>query len=433
MVPWVVAAHLYAYEDILGSLRQSATAPPVMGPSGTAVFPSEPPKASARTGNIWTTSAKIGLAIVAFVIVFCVLVVLIRHAPRRHEQVVWENTPSAPYEPTPPVASEPIEAPDTVAEPVFGPVIERELPVRFTGTNQFLDLDTQQLLTPPPDIADVLTNQPGDETRYWEALDIPANSRRFKYPKWLQESGVDLMYAGNGKIVSFDVILPVAHGDSSTNWDDWDGLTPEQARTAVEVAGWGRRAIEAASNGEPAPTVPPTLRNYSLAATLDSREPGGPTVNLLTRDQSVNWFFKTREGAIGVMQLVSFTDQPPAAKIRYKLIQQTNGNGVTVPIRVDNTSTDVLESRMQAAVMMTEFDGKNTALTRVANDAAKAGNPQVAIEALQQINDFTARSQAGLDVVRSLVKRNLRKQALEVAKTIQDYSIKNQALAELAQ
>jgi len=32
------------------------------------------------------------------------------------------------------------------------------------------------------------------------------------------------MFAGEGKIIGFDgIFFPVAHGDSSTNWDDWDG------------------------------------------------------------------------------------------------------------------------------------------------------------------------------------------------------------------
>ena len=42
---------------------------------------------------------------------------------------------------------------------VFGPVIERNLQARLTGTNQFLDLDTEQLLTPSPAISDALACQ----------------------------------------------------------------------------------------------------------------------------------------------------------------------------------------------------------------------------------------------------------------------------------
>ena len=123
---------------------------------------------------------------------------------------------------------------------VFGPVIERNLQARLTGTNQFLDLDTEQLLTPSPAISNVLAaSQPGDDdNRLWQALDIPEDSRRFRIISWLRESGADLMFAGDGKIIGFDGVFPIAHGNSSTNWDDWEGLTPEQVQTAVEVVDW---------------------------------------------------------------------------------------------------------------------------------------------------------------------------------------------------
>ena len=50
------------------------------------------------------------------------------------------------------------------------------------------------------------------------------------------------MFAGDGKIIGFDGTFAVAHGDSSTNWDDWDGMSPEGVRAAVEVVDWSRRA-----------------------------------------------------------------------------------------------------------------------------------------------------------------------------------------------
>src|SRR6185312_8501487 len=101
-----------------------------------------------------------------------------------------------------------------------------------------------------------------------------------------------------------------------------------------------------------------------------SSEPGGPVVNLLTRDQSVTWFFKTSEGAEGILQLVSFAKDPASAKIRYKLIQQTNGAGLNVPIEVKNTSDDMLADRLQAAMIMSDYNSKDNALSKVALDAA---------------------------------------------------------------
>ena len=53
---------------------------------------------------------------------------------------------------------------------------------------------------------------------------------------------------------------------------------------------------------------------------------------LLAREQSVTWFFKTREGATGVLQLSGFTKDPESAKIRYKLVKSsTDAEAVVLP------------------------------------------------------------------------------------------------------
>jgi predicted Ser/Thr protein kinase len=430
MLPWVVSAQMYAYEDILGSVKQTAT-PPVMGPSGTTVTPTASPT-PARSG--WAVAA-IGLVTVAAVVGVCVLIVAALFAMRGHMRhrsqarlALSEMTDSAS-------PSEPIESPDTPPVYVFGPVIERDLQARVTGTNQFLDIDSERLLTPPEDITNALaaTQVLDDENRFWQALDIPENSRRFKYPAWLRESGVDLLYMGNGKIIAFDGVFPVAHGNSSTNWDDWDGLTPDQVQNAVAVVEWTRRATEARLQGEEAPPPPKAGGVFSSAAQLDSRETGDPLVNLLTRDQSVTWFFKTREGAMGVMQLVGFADDPPVAKIRYKLIQQTNDQGITVPLESTQASPETLSDRLAAAKMMNDLTAKNKALSAIATDAAKAGSSKIVADSLNEIYDFTTKSRTALDAVRLLAKRGMKKQALGIARNIDDYTLRDRALAELAQ
>jgi hypothetical protein len=45
------------------------------------------------------------------------------------------------------------------------------------------------------------------------------------------------------------------------------------------------------------------------------------SADLLTREQSATWFFKTREGGMGILQITGFTDNPRGVKIRYKLVQ----------------------------------------------------------------------------------------------------------------
>jgi len=435
--PLIVASLMYAYEDIIGSVKQTAV-PPIMGPSGTAVLPRKlPPLPSSG----WRLAVKtmVALLLAALVVLCCVVLVIaarVHHAERRMRARQETSVPLPPAYANHPGGSDPIEAP-VVNQLVFGPVNEVDLQARSGDTNQFLDLDKQQLLTPSTDITSALSGTAAD--RWWEALDIPVDSHRYIYPTWLKENGADLLYAGEGKIIGFDGVFAVAHGNSSTNWDDWEGITPEQVQIGVERDGasanaWksARDAAEARLRGKPAPPIRQSNFAFHPAAQLDSSEPGGPVVNLLTRDQSVTWFFKTREGAEGILQLVSFPTEPATAKIRYKLLQKANGERVTAPVEADNSSDETLGDRLQAAMMLNDFTAKDDALGKLAADAAQAGNAKVAGEALQKMSDFTARSHAGLEVVRELAKHGLRKPALEIAKTITDFTIRDQALSELA-
>jgi type II secretory pathway pseudopilin PulG len=204
----------------------------------------------------------------------------------------------------------------------FGPVIERVIQARQTGTNLFLDLDTGELFTPPVNITETL----GNNDRNWETLDIPEDLRSFRYIQWLRESGADLMFAGDGKVIGFDGAFPFAHGNNSTNWESWDGLTPAQVQNDVAVIEWGRKVDEAKLRNQPWPPAPQPGGVINSAMQIDSSSPGGPLVNLLTLKQSAMWFFKTRAGGMGILQITGFTDNPRGVKIRYKLVQNINNN-----------------------------------------------------------------------------------------------------------
>ncbi len=318
---------------------------------------------------------------------------------------------------------------------VFGPVIERNLQARLTGTNQFLDLDTEQLLTPSPAISSVLAaSQPGDDDyRFWQALDIPENSRRFQYIRWLRESGADLMFAGDGKIIGFDGVFSIAHGNNSTNWDDWESLTPEQVRAAVKVVEWTRRTTDAQLRGLPAPPPPEPGGVYNSATQLGSREPGGPIVHLLAHEQSVMWFFKTREGATGVLQLGGITENPGSAKIRYKLVKESTDAEAVVLDGGRKVSRQTLTERLDAASQMSSMPARDNALARVDIDSAKVVEVELLRSTLGHIGDSVKRNMTALEVVRLLAKRGLRKPALEIATGIDDLTVRDQALSELAQ
>jgi len=228
--------------------------------------------------------------------------------------LIWQPKPDPNANPKPAAAS----------APSFGPVMERVIEARENGTNLFLNLDTGELLTPPASITETL----GKDERSWEALDIPEDSRPFRYIQWLRESGADLMSAGDGEVIGFDGAFPFAHGNNSTNWESWDDLTPVQVQNDVAVIEWGRKAREAERLHQPWPEAPKTGGVIHTAYQLDSTSHGGPLVNLLTLKQSAMWFFKTREGGEGILQILGFTENPRGVKIRYKLVQ--NGNATEI-------------------------------------------------------------------------------------------------------
>ena len=439
--PLVMATLMYAYEDIFGGVSGMATAPAVTGPAGTVVMPPLMTNPLRPLAKSWPSAARIGLA--AGLLAVIGLVVFSRQEHRHRMQVAAIEADAngsttislGPPPPAPPVAepSEPVNTPSTA---VFGPVIEQELQMRATGTNQFLNLGEQQLLTPPAEMVDaVAALSDENNSRVWEALDIPKESRLFQYIRWLQENGVDLMFAGDGRIIGFDGIFAMAHGNSSTNWDDWEGLTPEQASAAVEVVDWSRRATEAAAKGIGPPPAPRPGGLYNSAAQLVSREAGGPVVNVLTRDQSVNWFFKTRNGRVGVLQLAGFEGEPPVARIRYKLVQPATNQDLEAGKKPEagKDIRDLLSSRLDAASSVNDYAGRDQLLSAVAVDAAKAGEVQIALTALQKMADFQECATASHETALTLAKRGFRKQAIELAKGIKDDAVRNQTLTELAQ
>jgi uncharacterized membrane protein len=454
MSPLILASLMYAYEDIFGGITPVAAPPPIgAGPSGTIVMPAaapaKPPRAAVEK---WKLATQIGLAVVAVMglvlLVFGLILPILTHRHGLYDFFAYramsqQRQKARPAElvdiampPSPPVVIDALVA--SIPPAVFGPVIERELLVRTAGTNNFLNLDARQLRTPPAEIVSALADPMIEHTwftdeRTWQALDIPQDSRRFQYIRWLRENGADLMFSGSGKIIGFDGIFAVAHGDSSTNWDNWDSLTPAQVRAAVDSVDWERRAFDASAHGQTMPPVPADGGSYGLAIQLDSRERGGPLVNLLTRDQSVNWFFKTRAGRMGILQIVGFATNPPAARIRYKLVQSAADQNAVAADGGSHALRDKLTARLDAAASMNDVTAKDKPLAAVAVAAANEAEVDIAKQALARMFYPAERDAAARETALLLAKRGLSKQAIEIAKGINDYTIRNQTLAELAQ
>ena len=232
------------------------------------------------------------------------------------------------------------------------------------------------------------------------------------------------MFANDGKLMGFDGFFAVAHVGNPSSPEDWESVRPQQVRDAMAAFGGSKRETTGRRLSRLAPAGPKSTGNADSAAQLVSRYGNGPVVNLLTRDQSELWFFKTRDGSKGVLQIVGFTDEPDAVKIRYKRVN--SDAAVAVDERED------LESRLEAASMMTNQNNKDGMLARLAQDAAKAGEVEIVERVLGQIANLGERSGASIGSVRLLAKRGLRKEALEIAKGIASLEIRDQALAELA-
>jgi hypothetical protein len=443
---------MFAYEDVFGGVPAApaagpAATPPGIGPSGTVISPGAPPPIKPGTpatatpvpppppSNLWTPPTIIGLAAVALVVLIALILALHHHAVIREaerRQAEADRVASVMNDVAP--AAAPAAVAETPEPSVFGPVIERELQARENGTNVFLNLGEAQLLTPATDLRTILAGgQPGEElSRIWEGLDIPKDSRRFQYVDWLRENGADLMYAGDGKVAGFDGIFVIAHGDSSTNWDDWEGLTADQANAAVTMVDWEQRAIAASKLGQASPPAPKFAGNFQPAMMVDSREAGGPQVNLLTRDQSVNWYFKTRAGAVGILQFVSLTDK--AAKIRYKLVQTSASDSPNAAHAHQDgrNSHENLNDRLDAASNINEQNEKDQALSAIVLDAAVATDADIVENALGQMSDPFKRDRTTHEAAILLQKGGLRKKAVELAKGINDPVVRDRTLSELA-
>jgi hypothetical protein len=415
--PIAMAALMYAYEDVFGTAGRPADQPAAFGPQGTAVVGGAKPYSS---GSGWKPAVAIGLALVALVFVLIVGVVFtLRMANRRAHQARAVAMALA----------EQARLAAAARSISFGPAIQQVIQARATGTNQFLDLDTGKLVTPPAQITALLGGSEGDDNaRAWHALDIPENSWRFPYIEWLWQSGVDLIFAGNGMVMSFGGMFLTVDGNDAENGEKWDAVHPDQVRDALGAANWTRRAATAARDGLAMPPRPKSSAVVSSARQMESGFGGGPTVNMLTQEQSDLWFFQTRDGSQGVLRIVGFTDEPDAVKIRYKLIQSIVGDdGVSAEDREN------LAARLEAAAMISSTTEKDRAMAALAQDAAGAGDVEIVKNSLRQIGGHEARDAAAHESVRRLAQHGRRKQAVEVARTISSMDIRDKALSELAQ
>ena len=155
------------------------------------------------------------------------------------------------------------------------------------------------------------------------------------------------------------------------------------------------------------------------------------------------YFFKTRTGVMGILQITSFSSSPPGLNFRYKLVEpSSNSNTNLPPIGVSRpvlSSTAVsptvhadLQARFTAASSMTAFMDRDAAMAGIAEDAARAGDAMVVKEALNRITSFAARDNAAASSVRDLLKQGQHTDAYDAAQLITNFSTRDEVLAEIA-
>ncbi|NQT11896.1 MAG: PEGA domain-containing protein [Planctomycetes bacterium] len=164
----------------------------------------------------------------------------------------------------------------------FGPVVERVVNDDDPKLGDFLiDFDTGQVLSPPVE----------QMKRAQQALE-----------QWIVEAGVDAVGETKTSVRGLMGVDMIAIPISSNRWDR---ISPNDVAEAVDLGTPGR-PIPISGKGE-------------LPATF---------------------IFQTREGGMGVLQILDFVEKPRGVKIRYKLVErrERKGDVVVLTFEVDRKS-----------------------------------------------------------------------------------------------
>jgi serine/threonine protein kinase len=176
----------------------------------------------------------------------------------------------------------------------FDSVIERVVYETTTGRDCFLDLETGRLLQPPPQVLSmfVATN--------WQKhyMDEPEAADPMR--AWVWTSGADLVYGAPAFNHESGLIL--LDGEIMGSQDYWE----------MEAARVSELLHEAEATGQAKVSGTPSLVGAAPFVRADQMPDSHA--------------FRTKDGTMGVLQVIDFTDNPRGVKIRYKLIQ--NGKAV---------------------------------------------------------------------------------------------------------
>jgi hypothetical protein len=199
----------------------------------------------------------------------------------------------------------------------FGPWKEVTLLQPAEGHDCGFDFDAGKTLTPPPDVLKILPDEGG-----WVRLQDAVKEGN-AVVRWVVDSGADVVTAAPNELV---LLCPVRKQRQIANAalnPDWDRLlTPEYVLWSLEQQNQLMELLDDGHSG--------ALKGLDLA-------PHNPAELV---------FFRTRQGGVGVLQVVEFTKNPKGVKIRYKLVRDL---AATPPAAKDRAKPSPLPSKPHGA------------------------------------------------------------------------------------
>ncbi len=193
--------------------------------------------------------------------------------------------------------------------PGFRPVIERTVFLADSLKESFLDLDTGSVLSAPQEVIDALRAK--GQLNSGTASDLR---------EWMRASGADVR-GGSEDVFHLDGLAPLIAESTNAEADE----EKLKALSAKEVMGW----------------LQGTQKAFS--------ESSGPEHGLWRFKPQDIYAFKTREGAIGVLQVQHTPKIPRRVQLRYKVVQTTEpAKSIVAPVvTVSPTANQVLKPEVK--------------------------------------------------------------------------------------
>ena len=310
-VPLIFASTMYAYEDTFAMVRQPASSPIAGAP------PVIGSRSTAGAGRTWTLSTMIGLAAVVAIIGGRALFLAVKYHRQMFQPAVEvSDDPQAILTPTPVASVTPATLVGDITPPAFGPEI-----VSTFADSTAVKIASGQTAAVPQSLVN-MNRGPERDT----AIGF-----------WMEQAGMDFAFIG-----AYDGFYGMTRDMDTLTRDRWDIETP------VAVAN---------SLGDLGRDITARFGDFSRM--------NNPTNYI--------YGFKTRDGAVGLLQVPGFTDNPASVQIRYKLFRPAGSQNAVVSEKAAPDIREKLSDRLEAASNILTTDKKDELLATIAADAARAG------------------------------------------------------------